>query len=320
MVAGAVTITTKQLGASLAIAILVLSFSASTGGESKTYKLYFLGGQSNMVGYGRVSELPDEMIYAVDRVMIFEGRVADDGDRNGGTGLWAPLQPGHGFGFQTGDDYLVLSDRFGPELSFGHALSSQVPDARFALVKYARGGSGLAPGVGFGSWHPSNKNGRGINQFDHALRTLQNAFSVKDIDGDGVRDRLVPAGIIWMQGESDANNSLATAKAYESNLTELVWSLRNALGSESLPVVIGKITDSGMADDGSVMDFIAAVQESQARVVDADECAELVTITDSLNHSSDAWHYDSEGFLKLGKAFAEAVIRLENTCSQGQTG
>ena len=302
----------------LAIAMVALLFSAGTGGEAKTYKLYFLGGQSNMVGYGYVAELPGSMIHSVDRVMIFEGSPAPDGDRRGGAGLWAPLQPGYGFGFETDDEYLVLSDRFGPELSFGHALASKLPGESIALVKYARGGSGLAPGVGLGSWHPSDKNGHGINQFDHALRTLQNAFSARDIDGDGIRDRLVPAGIIWMQGESDANNSLAAAEAYQRNLTDLARSLRVALDVDNLPIVIGKITDSGMADDGSVMDYIAAVQESQARFVASDGCAELVNITDDLNHSDDAWHYDTEGFLELGKAFAEAVIRLENTCSRDQ--
>jgi hypothetical protein len=292
-----------------------MTFSASTGGESTTYRLYFLGGQSNMVGYGRVSELPADMIHAADRVMIFEGRTAPDGDRNAGVGLWAPLQPGYGYGFQTEDDYLVLSERFGPELSFGHALASKLPDERIALVKYAFGGSGLAPGVGTGSWHPTDKNGNQINQFDHALRTLDNALSKSDIDGDGVRDRLVPAGVIWMQGESDANHSLASAEAYEANLGHLVSSLRLAFNNENLPVVIGKITDSGMADDGLVMDHVEKVQQAQASYTDLDLCAELVSVTDALNHLDDAWHYDSDGFIQLGEAFAQAVLRLEDTCS-----
>jgi hypothetical protein len=174
----------------------------------------------------------------------------------------------------------------------------------------------LAPGVGEGNWHPTIRNGHRVNQFDHAIRTLENALSDRDIDGDGIRDRLVPAGIIWMQGESDADSSQESADAYDEHLAHLVRSLRAALRDKNLPVVIGKITDSGMADDGSVMDYIGTVQQAQASFAEADNCAELVSITDNLNYRDDAFHYDTEGFIRLGEAFAEAVLRLEDKCQK----
>jgi hypothetical protein len=268
-----------------------------------------------MVGYGYAAELPSDLRRKIDRVMIFEGRAAFDDDRRGGMGVWTALEPGHGFGVETDGRSLRLSNRFGPELSFGHTLSSQLPDTRIALVKYALGGSGLAPGVGLGGWHPTDKNGHRRNQFDHAISTLRNALSNSDIDGDGVRDLLIPAGIVWMQGESDANVNYETAAAYEENLALLVRALRSELGSNNLPVVIGKITDSRMAEDGSVMDYIDSVQEAQARYAQGDPCAELVTITETLRYpDGDPWHYDSDGFIRMGKAFAEAVLRLGNNC------
>ena len=298
----------------------ISAVSCTAESETKTYKLYFLGGQSNMVGYGNVDKLPSELDRGIDRVMIFRGRPAYDGKSNGGEGVWAPLTPGYGHGFSTDGRSIVLSDLFGPELSFGASLSSAQPDASIAIVKYALGGSGLESGVGLGSWHPTDKNGHGINQFDHALRTLHNAFSERDIDGDGIRDRLVPAGIIWMQGESDANVDLEIAKAYEENLAHLVESLRIALRDDNLPIVIGKITDSGMADDGSVMDFIESVQLGQAAFATSDRCADLVTVTDGLNYRDDAWHYDTEGFILLGEAFADSILRLEESCGRQRLG
>lgn len=294
--------------------MISLLATACTEGETRTHKLYFLGGQSNMVGYGYVSELPVDLSHGVDRVMIFVGRPAYDGEMQGGKGLWSPLLPGFGHGFETDGRSILLSDRFGPELSFGIELSSEQPKTGIALVKYAFGGSGLAPGVGEGNWHPTIRNGHQVNQFDHAIRTLENALSERDIDGDGIRDRLVPAGIIWMQGESDADSSQESADAYDENLAHLMRSLRAALRDENLPVVIGKITDSGMADDGSVMDYIGTVQQAQASFVEADNCAELVSITDNLNYRDDKFHYDTEGFIRLGEAFAEAVLRLEDKC------
>lgn len=304
---------TRTRFAACALIVAVVLAGACTDGKVKTYKLYFLGGQSNMVGYGYAEKLPRGLDHAVDHVMIFRGRPAFDGDRNAGTGIWAPLTPGYGNGFDTDGHTNMLSDRFGPELGFGIELSTSLPDSSIALVKYALGGTGLASGVGLGSWHPTDKNGKRVNQFDHALRTLHNALSARDIDGDGVRDRLVPAGIIWMQGESDAGKDIETAEAYQDNLAQLVRSLRTALDDEHLPVVIGKITDSGMDDDGHVMDYADRVQHAQEAFAADDPCAELVRVTDHLSYV-DNRHYDTDGFIELGEAFAEAVLRLEASC------
>jgi hypothetical protein len=283
--------------------------------EGRTYAVYYLGGQSNMDGHGYVEELPEDLRGTVERVMIFTGRTGLDDDPSAGVGMWAPLGPGFGTGFSTNGQTNEPSSRFGPELTFGATLADLRPDSRVALIKYSLGGSGLAAGVGFGSWDPDYREGAGRNQYDHALRTIQNALSQADIDGDGTPDRLVPAGIIWMQGEADAEHSQEAADAYETNLGRLMNLLRSALGDEDLPVVIGKVTDSGMADDGSVMDHIETVQQAQARFTETDRCARLVTITDNLAYpSNDAWHYDTEGYLRLGVAFAAAVLELQRNC------
>ncbi len=69
--------------------------------------------------------------------------------------------------------------------------------------------------------------------------------------------------------------------------------LRAALRVDDLPVVIGKITDSGMSDDGTVMDYIDTVQKAQQDFVANDECAAYVTVTDDLSYLDDGWHYDT---------------------------
>ena len=278
------------------------------------YKLYFLGGQSNTEGFGFNQELPTAARGTSDRVMIYAGQMALDNETHGGAGVWRSLSPGFGTGFRTDGKENTLSDRFGPELLFGRTLAARDADANIAIVKYALGGSGLAIGVGYGNWHPDFSEGQGLNQYDNALKTLRGAFSVSDIDGDGVDDRLIPAGIVWMQGEADAFDSQAAADAYRENLTRLMGLLRAAMRVDDLPVVIGKITDSGMAEDGTVMDYIGTVQEAQQAFVDNDDCAAYVTATDDLGYLDDAWHYDSDGFVRLGKAFAEAMMALEEEC------
>ena len=297
--------------------VLVMSALAACATQPKTpgsYKLYYLGGQSNMEGFGYSDELSAENSVPSPNVMIFTGQLALDNETHGGVGTWQQLQPGHGTGFKTDGETNQLSNRFGPELFFGQTMAKLAPGTNIAIIKYALGGSGLAEGVGYGNWHPDFSTGAGINQYDHALTTLRNALAHIDIDGDGVADRLVPAGIVWMQGEADAYDSQVAADDYRANLERLMNLLRAALRVDDLPVVIGKITDSGMAADGSVMDYIGTVQQAQQAYVDDDACAAYVTVTDDLTHSSDAWHYDTDGFVRLGTAFAETMKDLEQKC------
>ncbi len=287
--------------------------------EATNYRLYFLGGQSNMEGFGYSAELPANTAVVSDRVMIFTGQMALDNEHHAGVGVWQPLQPGFGTGFRTDGKANRLSDRFGPELLFGKTLAANAPGTRIAIIKYALGGSGLADGVGFGNWHPDFSEGAGLNQYDHALKTLQSAFAVADIDGDGAPDRLIPSGIVWMQGEADAYDSQAAADQYRANIERLMDLLRAALRVDDLPVVIGKITDSGMSEDGSVMDYIGTVQEAQQDFVANDECAAYVSVTDDLSYLDDGWHYDTEGFVQLGTAFAHAMAELEETCAAARS-
>ena len=293
---------------------IALAGSVFSAADAAEYKLYYLGGQSNMEGFGYVDELPKDATHASPDVVIFTGQMAFDNETHGGIGIWEPLQPGHGTGFKTDGKTNQLSNRFGPELLFGRTIVDLAPGSKIAIIKYALGGSGLAEGVGYGNWHPDFSDGAGINQYDHALTTMRNALAQADIDGDGVTDQLIPTGIVWMQGEADAYDSQAAADEYRANLERLMNLLRAALRVDDLPIVIGKITDSGMVEDGSVMDYIETVQQAQQDFAATDACAAYVTVTDDLAHSSDAWHYDTDGFVRLGTAFAEAMQDLEQKC------
>jgi lysophospholipase L1-like esterase len=135
---------------------------------------------------------------------------------------------------------------------------------------------------------------------------------VRDIDGDGEDDTLVPRGIVWMQGESDASYSVAIAERYEDHLARLMDLVRAALRVYDLPVVVGRISDSGIDEeeqDGRVWNHGGIVREAQASFVARDGHAALVTSTDDYAYS-DRWHYDSAGYIDLGRQFATAVHGL----------
>jgi hypothetical protein len=298
-------------------AVAALFLTACTGASETesgtTYQVYFLGGQSNMDGYGYVSELPPELNGRVPGVWIFHGNTVPDDSSGGGAGLWAELRPGHGVGFSSDGMENFYSDRFGVEVTFARQLRQQNPEADIAIIKYSRGGTSIdAAAAGeAGSWDPDYGGGDGVNQYDHFVATVLNATAVSDIDGDGAPDRLVPAGIIWMQGESDGAYTEEIAKRYLNNLTRLVGLIRGAFQDDNLPVVIGRISDSGQDEDGMVWDFGDIVREAEAEFVESDHSAALVTSTDDYSYS-DPWHYDSAGYIDLGMRFAEAVAGIQH--------
>lgn len=180
--------------------------------------------------------------------MIFHGNGVFDNKPNAGLGKWSKLRPGHGTGFTTDGKQNQYSDRFGAELSFAYTLKQQMPNKKIAIIKYSVGGTGLALNSGYGNWSPDFAEGQGKNQYDFALQTIINATASQDIDGDQVPDTLIPAGIIWMQGEADAHTSPHTANAYLSNLTRLMALLRASLRKDDIPIVIGKITHSRLEE------------------------------------------------------------------------
>lgn len=272
-----------------------------------TFRLFYLGGQSNMDGYGYVNDLPDSLNTKFDQVYIFHGNTAADGAMDGGIGVWEKLEPGHGVGAKATEKKNLLSERFGVELSLGAKLATLYPDDKIAFIKYSKGGTAIdsAAADKFGCWEPDFRGKGGINQYDHFLATANNALSTQDINGDGKNDRIIPTGIFWMQGESDAH-VLEIAQRYEYNLTRLIHLIRAAFRTDDLPVVIGKISDSNdPSRNHKVWKYGELVQHAQEQFVRKDGNAAIVRSTKHYGHS-DPWHYRSEDYIDLGVEFAKA--------------
>lgn len=277
--------------------------------NAKTYNVYFLGGQSNMVGFGYRNELPDDLDEGIYEVPIFSGAPKMDENPTGGDGKWTTLTVGFGLGSDFVAGEYVLSDRFGPEITFADEILKLAPEENIAIIKYAWGGTALLDGVsGYGSWDPSV---RKLNQYDYFLKTVRNALAARDIDSDGEPDQLVPAGIIWMQGEADAFESQAASQAYQENLTNLMRLMRAAFRDNTLPIVIGRITDSRSGQPEPVMKFSDTVRQAQEAFAAQDPFASLSTVTEQLEYGEhDAWHYLSEGYVLMGRDFARKIHSL----------
>ncbi|WP_169303074.1 sialate O-acetylesterase [Thalassotalea mangrovi] len=287
------------------ILFIALMFPASMV-YSAEYLLFFLGGQSNMEGFGYNKELPEEYQNSIDDVMIFNGFAVPDDSSEGGYGQWLPLSPGFGTGYKADKTSYTLSERFGPELSFGKYIA-KLTGKKIAIIKYARGGSSIALGAsGYGTWAKDYQDNTTLNQWDYFNNTVELAMGVKDIDGDGEADTLTPAGIVWMQGEADAYNE-AASKVYLQNLTQLMSDITAVFGSEELPIVLGKINDSGKTPETRVMPYIEPVWEAQRQYASSHNNVELVQFDHEIEFLEDKWHYKSKHYIELGKIFAAAM-------------
>ena len=68
------------------------------------------------------------------------------------------------------------------------------------------------------------------------------------------------------------------------------------------------MTSSG----GPTQPFIKIVHSAQKKFIEEDNCASYVTEIESYNFSKVAWHYDTDGVIKMGIAFAKAMKQLES--------
>jgi hypothetical protein len=276
-----------------------------------TFYLFYLGGQSNMDGYGLNKDLPESLKKDFEDCWIFHGNSLADGQLDGGKGVWRRLKPGHGAGFSYNGRSNKYSERFGPELSFSKRIQELMPGKKIALIKYSRGGTSIdsmATGQ-FGCWEPDFRKLNGINQYDHFLNTVKNAFVADDVNQDGVKDYLLPVGILWMQGESDASFTEEIALRYHENLKKLMDLIRASMRMDDLPVVIGKISDSWNSDERKVWKYGELVQYAQEKFAKNDSKAEIVRETRYYKYS-DPWHYDSAGYIDLGEKMADAMHKL----------
>lgn len=107
--------------------LILFLFLFATTISAKKYKVFYLGGQSNMDGYGYVKELPEKLKGSVNGVYIFHGNTTIDSFNVGGQGVWDVLKPGHGVGHSSTSNKNILSDRFGIELTFATEMQKFFP-------------------------------------------------------------------------------------------------------------------------------------------------------------------------------------------------
>jgi hypothetical protein len=239
-------------------------------------KVFLLGGQSNMLGEGITAELPSPYNQPQTAVKYWS------------SGTWVNLQGGFGF---VPTPYRSL---FGPEVTFGYRLHQLFPSDNVYLVKLGVDGSNLAY-----RWNPSG--GDCYNSF----MSLVNA-AMSNLSNAGLSPTI--AGMIWMQGEADASNS-TTAAAYNTNLTNLITSLRSDLHTPNMPFVAGRILTwwGSTANNTLVRTAEQTVpgEVGHASWINTDDLGRA-----TLGYSDDPGHYGTQGQIDLGIRFANQLAMI----------
>lgn len=214
------------------------------------YDVILMGGQSNMVGQGKLTDL-EPMTFS--NVSVFD------------FGVHPNLTPPKG--------------NFGPEVGLSMSLDKNYPNKKFILIKYAIGGASLLDWSP--NYDPQKAEITGHPEFGNMYKRL---ITLTDSLTKGRKVTL--RALLWMQGERDARIPEAGVDYY-SNFTLLVNSIRKDLESPDLPVIFGKVNpppDRYPALDTVVRAQMRISQElPNTYVIDTDD---LEKWEDDLHYSS----------------------------------
>ena len=64
----------------------------------------------------------------------------------------------------------------------------------------------------------------------------------------------------------------------------------------------------------STQPFIKIVHSAQKKFTEKEDCTSYVIEIESYNISDDAWHNDTDGFIRMGITFTKALKKLEDNC------
>lgn len=231
------------------------------------FHLFLLLGQSNMAGRGKVE---DEDRRPDPRVLMFDRQ-----------NHWVPaVDPLHF------DKPAVVGVGIGR--SFALQVAEHSPGITIGLIPCAVGGSPIDTWVP-GGYHEQTKS----HPWDDMLRRAKLALPAGTLKG-----------ILWHQGESDANAT--DAPKYRERLHELVARCRREFDSPEVPFLAGQM---GQFSERPWDDFKREVDQVH-RDLPRDIARSAFVSSEGLSHNGDAVHFDAKSYRMLGKRYAEAYLKL----------
>jgi hypothetical protein len=191
-----------------------------------------------------------------------------------------------------------------PDVSFTPAVTKAFGKDRVLVVKDAHSGQSIRSWCKSNHEFPPPTTGRVPKVRGELYVPL-----IKKVKTALEGQTLQTVTFVWMQGESDLNNT-----AYDAYLKELLEELQEDLAFKEINWVIGRISDSGLDMEKRLEGRlnIRRVQQEFAEThprgawVDTDDLNDRKVGDQVINDL----HYTAEGYQTLGKRFAEKAIAL----------
>ncbi|MHA1110063.1 MAG: sialate O-acetylesterase [Promethearchaeota archaeon] len=250
--------------------------------SGKNVKIFFMLGQSQMVGFGRYDEYPEEMRLERENVL----RLEDEG--------WVMQKPREMYS--------------GPEISFANEMIQHDNDTIIGIIKVAIGGIGIRTFIPDWTWNGAQLTGDGkigplyriIEEKIEQVKTICNVEFV---------------GIMWKQGESDMLARKA-AEGYVNQLTAITEEIRKDTGVADLPLFVATYANNSMlAELGYTNRQIEERKYGRVVIEALADSENVISNTTVVAHGnlplvSDNLHFSTAGLVTLGKMFANTYINI----------
>jgi hypothetical protein len=261
--------------------------------------VYLIAGQSNATGQGYTKNLP--VSFVVDtKVQLFHSADIVSG---AAALTWIPLR-------HASEAPDAAGERFGPELGFGNAIQAHFEQRQIALIKHAKSATNLVE-----QWAP------GANAADtaHFGAEFKTFVDTVDLGLQGLRDQgftPIVRGMLWQQGEADADLGGSAAAQYGQNLSAFIGRVRQQWAVPGMLFVYGYVYPA--SNEGSGRDQVR-LGEAKVDQNSGDPLAvpgAFVIPTDGLSlraddagtpYPNDRIHFGTQGQLDLGMRMAGAI-------------
>jgi len=233
----------------------------------ENFHLFLLVGQSNMAGRGTVTpadQVPHPRVLMLDK-----------------SGAWVPaVDPLHF------DKPAMVGVGLGR--TFAAVVAEATPGVTIGLIPCAVGGSPID------TWTPGTYyQATQSHPWDDALRRARLALPAGTLKG-----------ILWHQGESDANRTLAPD--YEKKLHALVARFRAELAAPAVPFIVGQL---GVFPDSPWDEFKHRIDAAH-RALPAKVPHTAFVPAEGLGHKGDKVHFSADAYREFGRRYAAAYLKL----------
>ena len=311
---------------------------------TKPVQVYILLGQSNMLGFGKISGGEGSLEHAIKEKGLYPYLVDDAGAWTERKDVRNVRVMGSGTGgtkFFNNEWMTIGKGKVGPEIGIGHYVG-EATDAPVLILKSCIGNRALG-------WDLLPPGTEGFEFTDSKGKTWVHAgykespdkwekgtepkpigwYAGMQYDGDIARAKQVlddlgkyypdateyeVAGFFWWQGDRDSRSE-ALSSRYEYNLVNLIKQLRKEFDAPNAKFVTASLgqTEKGATDGGGkILDAMLAVDGESGKYPEFKGNVAAVYTHPLSKGGSSGGHYsgNAETYMNVGEAMGKAMVKL----------